>query len=62
MLNNVEDSTQAQKACFRNMVVCVIVFSSYITPYQHRDFTCIHQNLNALKHSVELCLAPGGKT
>ena len=34
----------------------------YGTLYLHRDFTGIRGNLNAMKHSIELCLLYGQKT
>ena len=30
--------------------------------YLHRDFTSVRGNLNAMKHSIELCLLYGQKT
>ena len=31
----------------------------YATLYLHRDFTGIHENVNAMKQSIELCLLYG---
>ena len=28
----------------------------HVSLYMHRDFTGIHENVNAVKHSIELCL------
>ena len=35
-------------------VVCLL--ETYVLLYLHRDFTCIRENLNAMKHSTKLCI------
>ena len=33
----------------------------YVTFYLHLDFTCLRENVNAIKHSIVLSLSQGGK-
>ena len=39
-----------------------VEYSLLCTLYLHRDFTGVRGNLNAMKHSIELCLLYGQKT
>ena len=42
--------------------LCNVAFLGNGTLYLHRDFTGVRGNLNAMKHSIELCLLYGQKT
>ena len=55
MQNNVETQHKHIYSLYVGSL-CNIAFLMAVTLYLHRDFTGVRGNLNAMKHSIELCL------
>ena len=47
--------------CIRYILVVCVIQPSFGTLYLHRDFTGVRGNLNAMKHSIKLCLLQGAE-